>query len=97
MGTYTVIVKDANDFTADTILTLNNICITISDSIISNRCGNNNGSIIASASDGTAPYQYSIDGINFQAGNIFSDLAPANYVVTVKDAVGLINFCYCNN
>jgi gliding motility-associated-like protein len=90
-GTYTVTVKDVNNFTADTTLTLNNICITISDSIVNATCGNDNGSIIVSATTGTAPYQYSIDGTDFQTGNIFSNLAPGNYIVTVKDAAGLIN------
>jgi hypothetical protein len=49
-------------------------------------CGNANGTITITASFGTSPYQYSIDGTNFQAGNIFSNVAAGNYTVTVKDA-----------
>ena len=52
-------------------------------------CRNKNGSITASGSNGTAPYQYSIDGINFQNNNIFDTLTAGNYTITAKDANGL--------
>src|SRR6201999_4522556 len=54
-------------------------------------CGNDNGTITIAVSGGTSPYQFSVDGINFQAGNFFSDLTPGNYMVTVKDANNLSN------
>ena len=53
-------------------------------------CDNNNGKIISAGSQGTAPYQYSLDGINFQPGDIFSGLAPATYTVRMRDANGYI-------
>ncbi|MEN2398224.1 T9SS type A sorting domain-containing protein [Flavobacterium sp. MC2016-06] len=37
------------------------------------------------ANGGTYPYQYSLDGINYQASYIFSNLAPGSYTVYVKD------------
>src|SRR5205807_2158411 len=43
------------------------------------------------ASGGTAPYQYSIDGTNFQTAPLFGSLAPGGYLVTAKDAGGLTN------
>ncbi len=44
------------------------------------------GSINITASEGTAPYQYSIDGINFQSSNQFNGLTPGTYTIVVKDA-----------
>ena len=52
-------------------------------------CGTSNGSITVTGT-GTAPFTYSINGITFQAGNIFSAVAAGNYFVFVKDAAGCI-------
>ncbi len=49
-----------------------------------------NGTITITASEGTAPYSYSLDGTNFQAGEVFSSLGSGNYTATVKDANGCI-------
>jgi gliding motility-associated-like protein len=46
--------------------------------------------ITVSAAGGNSSYQYSIDGINFQASNIFN-VAPGSYTVTVKDNLGCTN------
>ena len=51
----------------------------------SNLCPNNNFIITAHATFGASPYQYSIDSINFQASNVFPNLIPKKYVLTVKD------------
>ncbi|MEO6038287.1 MAG: SprB repeat-containing protein, partial [Saprospiraceae bacterium] len=45
-------------------------------------------SIVAMASAGLGPYQYSLDGINFQSSSVFANLPPGIYVVTVRDAGG---------
>lgn len=53
--------------------------------------GSNNGSVAISANGGAQPYQYSLDGINYQSLPAFS--APAGqYSVVVKDA----NNCTAN-
>ena len=44
------------------------------------------GVITVTASGGTAPLQYSIDGINFQASNTFNITVGGTYTVTVRDA-----------
>lgn len=44
-----------------------------------------NGSITVTAS-GSTGLTYSIDGTNFQAGNVFNNVAAGNYTVTVKNA-----------
>jgi gliding motility-associated-like protein len=49
-------------------------------------CGANNGSIEVSAQGGVAPYNYSIDGVNYSANNILGGLAPGTYTVYVRDA-----------
>jgi len=48
--------------------------------------GQSNGEITVSATSGTAPYMYSINGSNFQSSGTFSNLAGGNYEITVKDA-----------
>jgi gliding motility-associated-like protein len=48
-------------------------------------CGNNNGSIIVSASGGTAPYQFSINGGVFSATTNFTGLFAGTYTMAVKD------------
>lgn len=44
------------------------------------------GEITVSATGGTEPYMYSIDGINFQSSNVFSNLEGGDYTLVVKDA-----------
>jgi gliding motility-associated-like protein len=48
--------------------------------------GANDGSVVLSASGGTAPYQYSLDGVTFQASTTFTGLSPNNYTATIVDA-----------
>jgi gliding motility-associated-like protein len=59
-------------------------------------CGGNNVTISVTATFGTAPYLYSIDGINFQSNNTFTNLNSGNYKITVKDANLNISFVYLN-
>ncbi|VAW33356.1 internalin, putative, partial [hydrothermal vent metagenome] len=48
--------------------------------------GGSDGSFSFVGSGGVSPYQYSIDGVNFQSSDIFSELSAGNYVLTIKDA-----------
>lgn len=59
----------------------------LSATFINPSCNLNNGSIHAVAVSGAPPYQFSKDGINFQASGIFTGLAAGNYTITVKDAM----------
>ncbi|WP_431243724.1 T9SS type A sorting domain-containing protein [Flavobacterium sp. P21] len=47
-----------------------------------------NAVIVASATGGTAPYTYSINGVTFQSSNVFSNLTDGIYSITVKDTNG---------
>ncbi|HLX93040.1 MAG TPA: hypothetical protein VKR32_15250, partial [Puia sp.] len=87
-GTYTVTIKDADGNTSKTSITVGNSCLQVTATTVASTCGNANGTIQASASNGLTPYEYSIDGVNFQASNIFQNLAPGNYTITVMDATG---------
>ncbi len=56
-------------------------------------CGLDNGSIsITGVSEGTAPYTYSIDGVNFVPFNNFANLPVANYFPQVQDSEGCISY-----
>ncbi|MBK7389115.1 MAG: T9SS type A sorting domain-containing protein [Bacteroidetes bacterium] len=86
-GSYTVTVKDANGCLSNANATIaNSPAPTISATTISASCNNMNGSITANSSGGTLPFQFSINGINFQSSNFFGGLTPGSYVVSVKDA-----------
>jgi hypothetical protein len=50
-------------------------------------CGGT-GSIFATATNGTAPYQYSINGVDFQGSVQFANLAAGTYTITAQDAIG---------
>ncbi|PSR12032.1 MAG: hypothetical protein DA408_11490 [Bacteroidetes bacterium] len=64
----------------------------VNASVVNNiTCHNvNDGSIIVTVSGGTAPFQYSLDGVNFQEEATFADLAASTYLVTVRDAAGFL-------
>jgi gliding motility-associated-like protein len=68
------------------------IALTVTKTDVS--CGNNDGQLTISATDGFAPYGYSIDGFNFQSAGLFAGLAAGNYTVTVKDAFGTVKTIY---
>ena len=54
-------------------------------------CGNGAGQIIAIGSGTTAPYTYSINGVNFFPSGIFTGLSSNTYAVTVKDGNNCIS------
>jgi hypothetical protein len=60
------------------VLSVDNVGISIE--------GQSNGEIIVSATGGTSPYMFSIDGTNFQSSGTFSDLGADDYTLTVEDA-----------
>ena len=53
--------------------------------------GVSNGTITVTASNGVAPYQYSLDGGAYQAGNVFTNVASGNHNIVIKDAPGCLS------
>lgn len=59
--------------------------LVISDlSVTHTSCEEDNGAIVVFTSS-EQPLQYSIDGINYQASNIFTDIPPGDYTVRILD------------
>lgn len=90
-GTYTVTVRDANLCTATAapiVLNAGNAPTLTISSTSPPSCGQGNGSITATATGGTAPYEFSLDGVNFQNSGTFQSLSAGVYTVTVLDAAG---------
>jgi gliding motility-associated-like protein len=85
-GNYTVTIKDALGFTSNTAIVIYHDCLSATAVGGSSVCGKSNGSITVNAANGTAPYQYSLDGIVFQTPNVFSNQLAGAYLVRVKDA-----------
>lgn len=90
-GTYTFWLKDAAGCTktiSETIGT--NSSLNASVSISAARCfGESSGTLSISASGTTlSDVRYSLDNINYQTSNTFSNLVSGNYTVYVKD-----NYC----
>ena len=86
-GTYTVTITDAYNCTAafSTTLTDSPLPVVSTNNIENEICGMQNGSFIATATDGTAPYFYTIGGIS---GPNFFGLESGQYTVTVSDLYG---------
>jgi VCBS repeat-containing protein len=51
-------------------------------------CGQGGASLTITASGGTSPYQYSIDGGSFQAEAEFKNVQPGDHKFVVRDAAG---------
>jgi len=58
--------------------------ISSTDIVAASCTGDGNGTVTINMAGGKNPYQYSLDGVNFQTSNVFN-LVPGNYTVTVKD------------
>lgn len=91
-GSYTVTITDANGCSTFTSATLNDPLLLVAQiSTSPTTCnGGKDGRIeIDTVLGGTAPYEYSIDGVNFLPTDIiFFGLFGGNYDVIIRDANG---------
>ncbi len=89
-GLYNVLVTDLNACTASTNFEIENAPeIAVGEIISENDKGNEMGSFeVISINGGTAPFQYSIDGTNYQNSAAFNKLPAGEYTVYILDANG---------
>ncbi len=90
-GNYTVLVQDNSGCQATATTTLANITTLVFtvNSVTDVSCaGQADGEFEVTASNGTAPYQYSINGITFQGSGVFTGLSGGTYTVLARDAAG---------
>jgi gliding motility-associated-like protein len=94
-GNYSVSITDANGCRSVSSVSLANPTqLNLSINTVDVRCtGDENGSIIVSGSGGTAnlgAYEYSLDSINWQTGDLFPGLGVDSFRVFVRDANGCV-------
>lgn len=82
-GTYTVVVTGQYGFTtaANAVVLNDPAAIGIDIAVVTDDA-------TVTATGGAVPFEYSLDGVNFQPGNKFENLANGTYTVTVRDANG---------
>jgi guanyl-specific ribonuclease Sa len=89
-GTYSTYVKDTNGCVNSTNpITISPLLpLSISSTALNVTCnGNRDGIITISVAGGKAPFYYSIDnGVTNVSSNVFTNLVPGTYNITVKDA-----------
>ncbi|WPO80338.1 T9SS type A sorting domain-containing protein [Flavobacterium sp. KACC 22761] len=83
-GIYTITVRDDVRGCKTSIV----YTITEPSALVATQMIVDQNTIIVTANGGTPPYQYSLNGINFQSSNVFSNVAPGNYNVSVSDSEG---------
>lgn len=88
-GSYTLIVKDANDCEATTTVDISEPAV-LATSITSTSdvdCnGNSTGSAVLAVTGGSTPYSYSLDGSTFDTSIDLTSLSAGAYTVTIRDA-----------
>lgn len=88
-GTYTVYARDTNGCIKTQSVTINEPAVLAATATTIGASCDGLGSISVNANGGSGSYQYSVDGINFQASNVLN-VSPGNYTVTIKDVNGCI-------
>lgn len=92
-GVYVIEVTDANGCSGVYTYTLNQPNQLLISNIITTNAttGNSNGSVTITASGGTAPYTYSLNGNTYQSGNVFTGLAGGVHIAYVMDQNGCVS------
>jgi subtilisin family serine protease len=89
-GSYSVSINDANGCSTNyTVNVANDYQVSVSLLVQDNSASQGISSIIAEASNGVAPYQYSWNS-NTLTGDTISNLASGSYLLTVSDANGCL-------
>ncbi len=88
-GSYTITTRDNNlcTITGNIVVTEPPVLTATAATTNATCNGGPDGTITVAAAGGNSSYQYSIDGTNFQASNVFNVIA-GNYTVYVRDNLG---------
>jgi hypothetical protein len=89
-GSYTVYVQD-NNGCVSTFNTTITEPTQVNASAAGTPSSGNDGTITITGTGGNSPYQYSIDGTNYQSGALFTGLTPGTYTAYVQDNNGCIS------
>jgi subtilisin-like proprotein convertase family protein len=91
-GIYTVTVRDENGCTqtAQALVTVSTLLATATQATPILCFGGGTGSITVQAAGGFSPYEYSLNGIDFQTNSTFSGLSAGTYSVDIRDANGTL-------
>jgi gliding motility-associated-like protein len=90
-GTHTVVVKDVNGCTTNTIsVTIaSGTGVNATSTSTATTCpGATNGTIAVNTSSGTPPFTYQLGALPPQSSNLFTGLAGGTYSIIVTDALG---------
>jgi SprB repeat len=95
-GDYNVVGKNAEGCTDTTIVQIGSfdpcqgVIIAVNLTKTDASPGTSNGTVTATATGGTAPYTYSINGGAFQSSGAFTGLAAGNHTVAAKSKAGCL-------
>jgi hypothetical protein len=86
-GSYTITITDADGCTSSVIATLtaSEGAITLALTTTDSECGNDIGTITASAAGGDGDYMFSLDGGTEQASGLFTQVSSGSHTVAVSD------------
>ena len=87
-GVYTVEVKNSYGCSRTRTITVTASNRAIINSVVVNDLVDDNSIVVLLSTSSLGDYVYSIDGINYQSSNTFSNIAPGIYTVYVKDIKG---------
>ncbi|GAB3529569.1 hypothetical protein GCM10027443_09140 [Pontibacter brevis] len=88
-GSYQVFVKDAEGcvYMQETTINSGAPLADLQVKVMPAGCEQGNGQVLVeNVTGGTAPYTYSLDGVNFSTSSTFTDVVPGLYELMVKDA-----------
>tara|TARA_Y100000385_G_C13106716_1_gene648374 strand:- start:1942 stop:7179 length:5238 start_codon:yes stop_codon:yes gene_type:complete len=96
-GTYIISIRDAGNCVTTCseveIIASGNLVCEIENTTPSTCSNESGGSVTITTENGDAPYEYSIDGENFQTSNVIEGLGEGNYTITSRDANGCTTTC----
>ena len=85
-GTYTATIADMAGCQAQSIATINAPdSISFTYNVTGSACNGSTGTLLFSASGGTFPYQYALDGLPFQTSPFFGSLTAGIHTLEIKD------------